>query len=70
MDWSHHLRMGEAVLFGRIDRAVVGVSLDGTETSGRAEHRNTTFIRCLLPVTKVEGRDLRDFVSPLQKLKK
>ncbi len=70
MDWSHHLRMGEAVLFGRIDRAVVGVSLDGTETSGQSDHRNTTFIRCLLPVTKVEGRDLRDFVSPLEKLKK
>ncbi|MCA9098361.1 MAG: hypothetical protein KDA36_08245, partial [Planctomycetaceae bacterium] len=69
MDWSHHLRMGEAVLYGRINRAVVGVSLDGTETSGQAEHQNATFIRCLLPVTKVEGRDLRDFISPLEKLK-
>lgn len=69
MDWSHHLRMGEAVLYGRIERPAVEIRLDGAECSTGDEHRNSTYIRCLLPVAHVEGRDLRDFVSPLDKLK-
>lgn len=66
MDWSHQLRMGEAVLYGRIEGGGVTLSLDGKEPPASGEQQKATYVRCLLPVTRVQGRDLRDFSSPVQ----
>lgn len=69
MDWSHLLRLGEAVLFGRVERSPVEIKIDDRASSVSQDHRQTTFIRCALPVARVQGRDARDFASPLKKLK-
>jgi hypothetical protein len=49
-DLSHLLKLGRAVLFGRLNSPVASIKLDGQEI---APDRETTFIRIVLPVTKV-----------------
>lgn len=53
-DLSHLLKLGRAVLFGRLNAPVATVQLDGADT---APSRESTFIRIVLPVKKV-GSDI------------
>jgi hypothetical protein len=54
-DLSHLLRLGRAILFGRLNRSVADIQLDGQTVS---PDREDTFVRIVLPVTQV-GDDTR-----------
>jgi len=60
-DLSHLLRMGRAVLFGRLDASIAEVRIDGQAT---VPNRESTFVRIILPVKRV-GADVR---RPLERL--
>ena len=60
-DLSHLLKLGRAVLFGRLDAPIAAVQLDG---KAMAPDRETTFIRIVLPVKKV-GDEIRRIPVPL-----
>ena len=60
-DLSHLLKLGRAVLFGRLDASIAAVQLDGKPT---VPDRETTFIRIVLPVKKV-GDEIRRLPVPL-----
>ncbi|MBS0203165.1 MAG: hypothetical protein JSS49_09725 [Planctomycetes bacterium] len=62
-DLSHLLKLGRAVLFGRLNASVATVKLDGAELT---PDRESTFVRLVLPVTKVGSEIKRD----LQRLDK
>lgn len=62
-DLSHLLKLGRAVLFGRLDASVASVQMNGTDV---APNRESTFIRLVLPVTKV-GSDNRTTLERLDK---
>ena len=62
-DLSHLLKLGRAILFGRLDASVATVQLDGKPI---APDREITFVRIVLPVKKVGG-DIRRLPEPLDK---
>lgn len=62
-DMSHLIRLGRAVLFGRLNVSVATVHVDGTELPPT---RDETFVRIILPVTKV-GSDIRGTLEKLDK---
>ncbi|HEY4261406.1 MAG TPA: hypothetical protein VGM98_14660, partial [Schlesneria sp.] len=62
-DLSHLLRLGRAVLFGRLNSPIVSLELNGKEV---APDRETTFVRIVLPVKKV-SMDLRPTLERLDK---
>ena len=62
-DLSHLLKLGRAVLFGRLNASVTTVKLNGTELK---PDRDTTFVRIVLPVTRV-GSDIKRSLQRLDK---
>ena len=60
-DLSHLLKLGRAVLFGRLKAPVATVQLDGKQIS---PDRETTFVRIVLPVKKV-GSDIKRHLERL-----
>ncbi len=62
-DLSHLLRLGRAVLFGRLNAPVASLQLSGKEV---APDRETTFVRIVLPVKRV-SMDLRPALERLDK---
>ncbi|MDB5343134.1 MAG: hypothetical protein JWP89_1511 [Schlesneria sp.] len=62
-DLSHLLRLGRAVLFGRLNSPIASLQLNGKEV---APDRETTFVRIVLPVKKI-SMDLRPALERLDK---
>ena len=62
-DLSHLLKLGRAVLFGRLNSPVASIKLHGHEIG---PDRETTFIRIVLPVTKV-GTNIKRVLERLDK---
>lgn len=62
-DMSHLIRLGRAVLFGRLNASVATVRVDGAEVSPA---RDETFVRIILPVSKV-GSDMPGTLEKLDK---
>jgi hypothetical protein len=54
-DLSHLLKLGRAVLFGRLSGSASTVKMNGTEIT---PERDATFVRIVLPVKKI-GNDIR-----------
>ena len=62
-DLSHLLKLGRAVLFGRLNTPISIVTIDGAKV---APSREETFIRIVLPVRKV-GNDVNRALERLEK---
>lgn len=62
-DLSHLVRLGRAVLFGRLNASVANIHVDGAEV---LPARDETYVRLILPVSKLGG----DIPGALEKLDK
>ncbi|MFO1022432.1 MAG: hypothetical protein U0903_17305 [Planctomycetales bacterium] len=70
MDWSAHLRLGRGVLFGRIKKTALKLAIDPAASQTDSDGQEYTYIRSLLPVTRLQNVDLRNFDSPKKALEK
>jgi len=62
-DMSHLIRLGRAVLFGRLQAPAATIRVDGVDVP---PSRDETFVRIVLPVNKI-GSDIRGTLEKLDK---